>query len=364
MKPVKTEDVASSNDIVKSCKYLQMGCSFLLDGMYPCVHGSIQSPRIVSADEINSGAATYEMIIARRKLIFEALNGHNDTPTADCKICHHLKEVQNSDISFDYLGGEKLPGAFSIQHYTICNEKCSYCVYAQNNMFAPPQFNILDVYDQFKKRNKICGNNWIDFSGGEPAMLGNFDEIIKYFDDNKMGQVVVYSNALKFSTKLCELLKENKVILTTSIDTGIPSTYEKIRHGSYSKVMENLVKYRNSGTKNLWLKYVIIEDNRTDDDLWSFLFVVLSIRPDRVIISPDFPYGDKFIPQETSRFAARLWCLVEKFTGCKPKDYTSVMLGEKYDKYRKELHEEIIALKSTAEFSSGLLLKTYCGGYL
>jgi organic radical activating enzyme len=341
------------DDIVKSCKYLQMGCSFKLDGMFPCVHGSQKTPRIVSSEEINSGAATYNLIVARRRKLFETINGINDEQfTADCiNNCQHLKDMNYKDVSFDYLGGEWLPGGLNIQHYTSCNARCTFCRYTQINAFNPPQYNILDVYDQFKRKGKIRGGNIIDFSGGEPTLLKNFDEIIKYFDDNNMGQVCVYSNSLIYSQVICDLLKEDKIVFTTSIETGIPSTYQKIHNISYSKVMENLIKYRNSGTHNLRLKYIITDENRTDDDMWSFIWTMLAIRPNIVMICPDFPYDDRSIPDETVKFAAKLWCMIEKFMGITPIDYTSVMLDEKLSKYKKELYCTINELKKTQDFS-------------
>jgi hypothetical protein len=115
--------------------------------------------------------------------------------------------------------------------------------------------------------------------------------------------------------------------------------------------MENLIKYRNSGTHNLQLKYVITDDNRTDDDLWSFIWAMLAIRPDIVMICPDFPYDDKSVPDETVKFAAKLWCMIEKFMGITPIDYTFVMLDEKLSKYKEELFNSITELKKTQEFS-------------
>jgi hypothetical protein len=74
------------------------------------------------------------------------------------------------------------------------------------------------------------------------------------------------------------------------------------------------------------------------------------------MIAPDFPYGDKIIPEETVNFAAKLWCVIEKFMGITPNEYTSAMQDEKFVKYRKELYDNINELKKTPEFSYNLSL--------
>jgi hypothetical protein len=219
-------------------------------------------------------------------------------------------------------------------------------VFTRENNFIKSQYDILGYLEQFRKRGKLRGNNWIDFSGGEPALLKDLDKILKYFSENKLGTVVVYSNAATYSQSIYDALKKNKIILTTSLDAGMASTYKKL-HGvdAYSKVIANLIRYRNSGTSGLWLKYIVCDINRTEDDLWSFVTAMLAIRPDKVMICPEFAVGESKIPDETIAFAARLWYLLEKFTGFAPVDYTTAFRDAEYDRYRAALKSSIDELK-------------------
>ncbi len=345
------------DDIVKSCPYVEHGVYFAIDGVHCCVNGTFYSPIIASNDELNNKTIDYNTIIQRRKDIFTGINGITTNDVGCCKNCCNLVEKKFRDVRFDILGGEHLPGGMGIQHYTMCNYRCTYCCYAIENKFDKPQYNILDFLNIYKAKNKLKGNNWIDFSGGEPAMLNNIDEILQYFYKNNLGTVVIYSNASIYSKKIFELLKKNKIILTTSLDTGMFSTYQKLRGtNAFPKTIENLIKYRNSGTNNLWLKYVITESNRTEDDLWSFLLAMLAIKPNKVMISPDFPYGDKEIPQETVKFAAKLWYLLEKYLGVDVIDYTSSMGDIKFRNYQKALFNEINSMKTKAPLSKETIL--------
>lgn len=338
------------DDLVKSCKYMETGSCFEEDGVRCCIHGDIYSPILITAEEMRKGV-TYDLVVQRRREHFERVNGLREGPTGSCLGCGHLKEKKFKDVNFEYLGGEHLPGGMNIQHYTKCNERCTYCRFTVDDNFVGPQYEILGYLEQFRRKGKLRGGNWIDFSGGEPSTLKNFDEILNYFLSNKMGTVVVYSNSTVYKQSIYDALKKNKIILTTSLDTGLASTYKKLRGlDFYPKVVENLIRYRNSGTSGLWLKYVICDENRTEDDLWSFIMAVLAIRPNRVMISPHFLYGDESIPDETVAFAARLWYLLEKYYGFIPGDYTIAFKGVKWDQYRADVKNALAALKAKKPF--------------
>lgn len=352
------------NDTVKTCRWLETGLCFQLPGLLCCVHGSKTSPVLVSTEEINSGKCTPELIAQRKKELFLGINGKRKMNLHGCDGCANLIEKKFKDVSFDTVGGDFLPGGFNIQHYTICNERCLYCSYARRNEFLKPQYDILPIWEMLHKAGKLKGNNCIDFSGGEPAILKDLDQILSYLLKHNLGTVIIYSNATIFSPVLYEGLKKNKFFLTTSLDTGLKSTYAKLRGADlFDTVIDNLTKYRNSGTKGLGLKYVITEHNRTDDDMWSFILAILALRPNRVYISPDFPYGDKEIPPETVHFAAKLWYLLEKYMGPIVIDYTIAMGDPKFVKYHHELWEELDKLKTEHPLHPEMKLKYFRSNY-
>lgn len=350
------------NDVVKTCKYLEKALCFEHDGLFCCVLGTLRSPCIASAEEIQKGNVNYDLIIQRKKDLFLALNGKKDMDISSCKICSNIIEKKYKDVCLDTIGGERLPAMFNIQHYSECNERCIFCSYTKENVFCKPQYDILKIWEMFREKGKLKGNSWIDFSGGEPTLLKNFKEIVEYTQKHKIGQMVVYSNASIYSPVIYEALKKNKIILTTSIDSGTKSTYAKIRGADlYDKVISNLIRYRNSGTNCLWLKYVVTDSNRTDDDMWGFVMTMSAIRPNRIFICPDFPYGDRDIPDETVKFVAKLWYLLEKYVGDIVSNYTEGMGDAKFIKYHKDLKEELCRLKEENPISADMRLKQYKG---
>ena len=186
-------------------------------------------------------------------------------------------------------------------HYSACNQRCTYCIFTVEDNFIKAQYDPIKYYELFREKGKLRGNNWIDFSGGETTSLKDFDRILNYLIDHELGTVVVYSNASIYNQTLHDALAKNKVILTTSLDTAVASSYAKL-HGTktFPKVIRNLIRYRNSGTHNLWLKCVITENNSSDDDLWSFVLAMMALRPNKIMICPDFPYGETEGPGKAS----------------------------------------------------------------
>lgn len=335
-------DRISPREMLYSCPYLETGSCLALDGVRCCVHGTIHSPLIATKDELANHLITYELIVQRRKNLFLAINGMIEGETYPCKICTNLHKKKYKDICFDYLGGQSISAGINIQHYTACNQRCTYCCYSQINTLVKPQYDILEYLELFREKNKLKKNNWIDFSGGEPTILKEFDKILSYLIQHRLGVIVVYSNAVIFNQNIYHALKKNQIILTTSLDTGIASNYHKLRGtNTFGNVIQNLIKYKNSGTRQLWIKYVICDTNRTDDDLWSFITTALALRPNRIMICPDFPYGEKEIPEATVQFAAKLWHLLERLTGQTPVDYTSDFGDPKWQKYHCDLSQAI-----------------------
>ncbi|MEI0557258.1 radical SAM protein [Brachyspira intermedia] len=331
------------DDIVKSCIYMETGVWFNIRGIGCCCLGVYASPEIITAEEMSSGKVTYDLVVQRRKELFEAVNGLRDQYTRSCKNCISLVEKKYKDVNFEYLGGSRLPSSFNIQHYSHCNLRCNYCSYTKDNTFFKAKYNIIDYLELFREKGKLLGNNWIDFNGGEPSLLENFDDILSYLIDNNLGTIALYSNSVKYSEKIFQALKENKILLSTSIDAGTASTYKNI-HGAnvYTRVVDNLIKYKSSGTNHLDIKYIITDENMNDDDLYGFLFLIAAIRPNSITISINFFYGETEVDMKYAEFSAKLYCLILKYTGIIPILFSENSPGDpKYVKFSKDIRNEI-----------------------
>lgn len=317
------------DDDVISCKYIEGGVRFTVSGIKCCCANTWESPVIITNKEINDNFCSpvdgkdnfYDLMILRRKRLFLGLNNKLNVDIGDCSHCDLRYKTKFKDISFDYLGAPgMLSSGFNISHFSYCNLRCKYCVYTQQNSFVKPQYHeIINFVNEFKKRNKIRPGIWIEYNGGEPTLLPNFGEILNFLVKNSVGDVCVFSNGVKYNQDLADCLSNDKCYLTTSIDAGTPETYQKIHGRDYfNKVIENCIKYRNTGTHRLFLKYIITEDNKNDRDLLMFVLLMSVIRPDQIYICPEFPYGDAEIPDDSSDFAAKMWYMLRTYLGKDP----------------------------------------------
>ncbi len=354
----------NKNDEVISCKYLESGVRFSPEGVRCCCANTFQSPVIISSEEMNNGSLTYDLVVSRRKQLFEAINRLNDTDIGDCKKCNLKYKTKYKNISFEYLGGHglSLSSGFNIQHFSLCNLRCNYCMFTQQNNFVKPTYNnIIDFIELFRKRGKLKRGEWIEYNGGEPTLLENFEEILNYLIENKIGMVSIFSNAVKYSQAIYNYLKKNKIFLTVSLDAGTPSTFKRVRGvDAYDKVLQNCIRYKNSGTTKLFLKYIICEENMTEDDLWGFVFSMLAIRPARVYICPSFYYCDKKVSDKEVIFGARMWYLLEKYGQLSVYIQSDDMKGDKkFSEYSKLIRQEYKKLKkeNPFNFSSSLVSK-------
>ena len=329
------------DDLVYTCNSLERGVRFAIEGVRCCCASTLQSPVIITAEEMRRGNITHELIVKRKTKLFNAINAKTEE-AGDCLRCSLLIKKPRKDVSFEYLGGVGMCSGFNIAHFSTCNLRCSYCDYTKRNLFVPAQYNnIIEYIDEYRKKGKIIPEAWIDYNGGEPTLLPNFEEILNYLIDNNIGNIGFYTNAVKFSEVVYNALKENKIRLMTSIDAGTAATFKKIKGADlFNKVVGNIKKYQSSGTNRILIKYVICEENMNDDDLYGFVKLIEEIKPGDVAFMPDFPYGDKQIPDEMIQFGAKLLFELNKF---RPNpvhimsDYTS---GDpKFIKYSKDIRD-------------------------
>lgn len=205
---------------------------------------------LVSAEEMLSGKANYDLVVARRQRLFEAFNGLNDTPLEGCADCALVTTKKFKDVDLTRLGGlgggTCLASSFNISHFSMCNMRCKYCLYTIENDFAAPRYdNIIQFIELFRSRGKLDYPSSVDYNGGEPTLLKNFWEILNYLKKYNLGYITVYSNCIKYSQELFNALRTENVGLITSVDAGTPTSFHEI-HGvnAFTKTINTIIKYK------------------------------------------------------------------------------------------------------------------------
>ncbi len=184
-----------------------------------------------------------------------------------CKGCFFLKEREWDDE--DYIN------YMVFNHWTQCNCKCKYCFTNEQSDFfnARKNYNMYPVIKKLADMGKIRGGGEIGFGGGEPALLPEFEPMVNMLLDCGCDNIRVHSSGVKYSQAMERGIREGKLVLVVSVDSGCPETYENIKRvNHFNKVWENLAKYASCQSINKYkvkTKYIIYphyNDNKEEID--------------------------------------------------------------------------------------------------
>ena len=277
-----------NSNLVKSCPKLENGLRLGQEGIHACQLGQFSSPIFWTAEQVAKLNITREMIQERRRYIFDLLNDkESETP---CKQCHMVELKPMSEVRFDQLGHIDLAAA------TTCNLRCNYCGYTKTDSFAEAKFDALSILKVFAPED-VVWDAAVDFNGGEPTLLKNFDDYIDYFTSRRI-RVFLYTNGLTYRQSVYDGLINGTVRwVCTSLDAGLASTFKNQKKSTrFIDVLENVTRYAHAGNQGggrLAIKYIFCADNCSDDDINSFAYQMLAIRPQQVWLTFDFePVAD------------------------------------------------------------------------
>jgi len=311
--------------LVKSCPKLESGLRLGQEGIHACQLGPFSSPIYWTADEAARTTITRQMIAEKRRWIFELLNDdHSETP---CKHCHMVVHKKPEEIRFDQLGHIDLAAT------TSCNLRCTFCGYTQTDSFSEAKYDALTVLRLFAPED-VLWNAAVDFNGGEPTLLKDFDSHIDYFASRRI-RVFLFTNAVIYRQSVYDGLRAGTIRwVCASLDAGTPSTYDKLKKSRrFNDVLETISRYADAGSRGggqLSVKYIFSDDNCGDDDITGFSYAMLAIRPQEVWLTFDFDplcnlpgdcvdFGGHDYSRHISAYA-RTWLMLEKH-GLRPVHY-------------------------------------------
>lgn len=274
--------------IVKSCYKLESGLRLGQEGLHACQLGPFSSPIYFDEEELSQRVVSKADIVQKRKWIFDLLN--DPVAVTPCKGCSMVIEKPIDEVRFDQLGHIDLAAM------TTCNLRCSFCYYTHHDSFDVAKFDALGILEQFDSHD-VTWNSAVDFNGGEPTLLKNFDEYLDFFADRKI-RVFLYTNGLIYKQSVVNALENGSIRwVIVSLDAGTKSTYHKTKRSpKFEKVVENISRYSAAGNSDggqCAVKYIFHRDNCSDDDIQGFVFAMLAVRPQEVWLTFDFdPLSD------------------------------------------------------------------------
>ncbi len=364
LKPVDSSNMNfQPDDDVLSCEKIESGLRLGDDAIRACCMGAIVSPMYWSAEEAGTTTITKDMIVAKRRTLFEHLNDEN-AGYISCKRCQHVKTKKFRDVRFDRFGH------INLGHFSACNLRCRFCGYTQYNHFIAAKYDALPILEQFSPKDTEW-DSFVDLNGGEPTLLKDLPVYIDYF--RKMGsKILLYTNGVIYSQAVSEGIMDGSITwAVVSLDSGSPSGFRKLKgRDKYECILENLVRYARAGSQgygNLAVKYIFSEGNLSDDDIVGFVFAMLAIRPQKVWLTFDFyPLTDTYEGQaapgeydysEHIKSYAKMFVMLRKY-GIEPAHFAKTHLAQVHQAGKDLLqcvYEEIEKISSRSKSSVDLV---------
>ena len=260
---------------IYKCDYMDSGINFERNGIYVCCKTAHKGGgRLSLADNYNlfDWDRAFEL---KKEWKAQIASGN---PPEKCVGCSHIVETDRvvDDLSLYFV---------DINSFVNCNSQCIYC-----DCWCTKDFYEFSLYPYFvklfeKKLLKNSNHGYIQFAGGEPALMKDFEKIVDLCLKNGIERYIVNSNGIKFSKGIEKLLKHAKTNLFVSIDSGCAETYKQIKRvPCFNKVVDNLKKYTKASKKNqscVWSKFILvpgINDNEEEINKWYDLSLKIGIR--------------------------------------------------------------------------------------
>lgn len=260
---------------MKFCNWLTRAINLEHDAAIPCCSAYSPSvPRFSYQRPMNR--AEYSAFIR------ESAMAANASPPGRCRHCEYLQEVGTLPPlvpKFRLLQINK--------HRFLCNLKCIYCELWKTPKV--PEVKILPYIRQMIEQGMLADNCMIDWAGGEPTILAEFEPITRLLWQEGY-TLRFYTNALHYSPLVSEVLRSGRGIVVSSPDAGSREVFLAIKgKDRFDKVWANLSSYCEAGPGHIELKYVLCKQNCRHDEIERFLTLCSRLGVGRVYLSLRMP---------------------------------------------------------------------------
>lgn len=252
----------------KNCKRITNGINFNFNGITLCSSIWNKDSYIpYEKDYINT------FITKREEVIRNAQNGILPDYCKNCNM-HTTDEVnENSTNKIKFI---------EIYHWYQCNCACFYCsnrhftkLKITNSKNQKGIINVMPMLNKLQELNILDENAQISMVGGEPTLLRELVDILKFAIKHKYG-ISLLSNGILYEKYISKTLNEiPNSTLIVSIDSGTKEMFKKIKGvDKYNDVIKNLKRYIDETKDNsyrIMSKYILlpgVNDNTDEIDKW------------------------------------------------------------------------------------------------
>ena len=323
----------------KYCKYFNNGINFHTVGISYC--NTVWSDMVSTPYSKNC----IEVFLQdRKKLIEEMKNGN---PPEYCKKCIYLQDIED-DSKFD----DKI-NHIEIYHWHQCNCACFYCSNREHTKLKITRWKnvngvtkVLPKLKELKKRGLFSDKVEVSIIGGEPTILGEFKNLLKFFIDNKFN-VNILSNGILYEKLISESVNINpNTYFTISLDCGCKETFKKIKGtDKFDDVVKNIKQYIKDTKENSYrviVKYILLEginDNTEEINKWIDICTQIGVR--NFFVTIEFCHSAKKEKDISDNI-----CEIYKYTKQRIKEVNPNNIVSTYDFVEQFIEKKSYKLKS------------------
>ena len=274
---MKKEDL---NKAYWSCSYIESGITMQNVGLMFCCER--ENPGFVAPKE--DPVSTIDAFLVMREQVVE-LNQQTDAPCKGCPLFQKRKWKKGvTEYKIDFIN-------FGVQSY--CQFSCIYCGLQRNRGLKegknrPEPYDSISIAKELKNRNMLSERLKIDYAAGEIAIHPKRKEYFEFIEEN--AYIATFSsNAGIYDDQVARILQKSKRnSLIVSIDAGTNDTFQFVRGvRAFKTVIANLKKYSEQGAQ-IYLKYIILNENCGQDDVDGFIDICNDIGIVEMSVSGDF----------------------------------------------------------------------------
>ena len=197
----------------------------------------------------------------------------------------------------------------TINDFYTCNLRCCYCFTqtesGAEHLTRQRTHDAQTLFEDMVARGYLAPDAVIHWGGGEVAIYPHFEPVASLLIENGVLQFV-NTNALVYSPVIEQGLRQRRMVVQVSVDSGTPETYELIKgRPAFEVVFKNLTRYVRAG--DVQVKYIIMEQNNSDQDVDGFLARCQAAGVKEIVVVPEA--GElvrKAISEKTITSAARI----------------------------------------------------------
>lgn len=208
------------------------------------------------------------------------------TPYSELKIFHHTDRIDK------FLKHERVaPIYLRIKPTNVCNQRCYYCAYANNNLFDDRVVDKResipwDIMQKTLQDIKEIGVKAVTFSGGgDPLCYSAINETLQMVEDLGIDCSMI-TNGQALNGEVVNYLKKAKWI-RVSFDSAKKETYEGIRGvNTYDQVIENIEKFAGKKDKTCTLGINCVISHSNANEIYDICKLVQELGADNIKLSP------------------------------------------------------------------------------